>query len=54
MLTGGGTKEKEFEISNILPNHKMKEKLFRENKLKMNIDIEKDMFNYSRKNIQKI
>lgn len=54
MLTGRGTKEKEFEISNILPNHKMKEKLFRENKLKMDIDIEKDMFNYSRKNIQKI
>lgn len=45
----GGTKEKEFEISNILPNHKMKEKLFRENKLKIDIDIEKDIFNYSRK-----
>ncbi|MCU5707768.1 DegT/DnrJ/EryC1/StrS aminotransferase family protein [Bacillus wiedmannii] len=50
----GETKEKEFEISNILPNHKMKEKLFRENKLKIDIDIEKDIFNYSRKNIQKI
>ena len=37
----GETKEKEFEISNILPNHKMKEKLFRENKLKIDIDIEK-------------
>ena len=24
-----GNKEKEFEISNILPNHKVKEKLFR-------------------------
>ena len=32
----------------------MKEKLFRENKLKIDIDIEKDIFNYSRKNIQKI
>ncbi|MBJ8204553.1 hypothetical protein JDS91_25050 [Bacillus cereus] len=31
-----------------------KEKLFRENKLKIDIDIEKDIFNYSRKNIQKI
>ncbi|PHD57614.1 DegT/DnrJ/EryC1/StrS aminotransferase family protein [Bacillus wiedmannii] len=50
----GETKEKEFEISNILPNHKMKEKLFRENKLKIDIDIGKDIFNYSRKNIQKI
>ncbi len=50
----GETKEKEFEISNVLPNHKMKEKLFRENKLKIDIDIEKDIFNYSRKNIQKI
>lgn len=50
----GETKEKEFEISNILPNHKMKEKLFRENKLKIDINIEKDIFNYSRKNIQKI
>ncbi|MGH0555634.1 DegT/DnrJ/EryC1/StrS family aminotransferase [Bacillus pretiosus] len=50
----GETKEKEFEISNILPKHKMKEKLFRENKLKIDIDIEKDIFNYSRKNIQKI
>ncbi|PFN00206.1 DegT/DnrJ/EryC1/StrS aminotransferase family protein [Bacillus cereus] len=50
----GETKEKEFEISNILPNHKMKEKLFKENKLKIDIDIEKDIFNYSRKNIQKI
>lgn len=28
----GETKEKEFEISNILPNHRMKEKLFRENR----------------------
>ena len=37
----GETKEKEFEISNILPNHKVKEKLFRENKLKIDIDIEK-------------
>lgn len=45
----GETKEKEFEISNVLPNHKMKEKLFRENKLKIDIDIEKDIFNYSRK-----
>ncbi|PEC58778.1 3-oxo-glucose-6-phosphate--glutamate aminotransferase [Bacillus wiedmannii] len=50
----GETKEKEFEISNILPNHKMKEKLFRENKLKIDINIEKDIFNYSRKNIQKM
>ncbi|OAK20719.1 NTD biosynthesis operon protein NtdA [Bacillus wiedmannii] len=50
----GETKEKEFEISNILPNHRMKEKLFRENKLKIDIDIDKDIFNYSRKNIQKI
>lgn len=50
----GKTKEIEFEISNILPNHKMEEKLFRDKKLKMNIDIEKDIFNYSRKNIQKI
>ena len=49
-----GNKRKEFEISNILPNHKVKEKLFRENKLKIDIDIEKDIFNYSRKNIQKI
>ncbi|OUM45929.1 hypothetical protein BW425_26650 [Bacillus pseudomycoides] len=44
----GETKGIEFEISNILPNHKMK-KLFKDNKLDNNVDINKDIFNYSRK-----
>lgn len=50
----GETNEIEFEISNILPNHKMKETFFKDNKLDNNIDMQKDIFNYSRKNIQKI